>query len=186
MLICILIVFIEFNWSWPSYSSKAKGLSQRSGMNGVILFQLLKVTAVYVCSLKICFGPTWNSNTSVSHPSDFSTLPLSGPFSISPSLYFEFLSQNETWQLGRPWEVILLGEKLGLSQASWLPVNITDTHSSPGLRWEDGNWVWPNIIPWLRLQQLVISFKQVIRLCVFMICSAWGILSSMCFPVFKK
>ena len=102
--------------------------SQRSGMNGVVLFQLLKVTA-FVFVPKSAFQPylKFQHSSSFSHTWNSNTLPLSQsqfPSQFPCLFILNFLSHNETWQLGRPWEVILLVRNWDLQKQSGLPMNI--------------------------------------------------------------
>ena len=98
--------------------------SQRSGMNGVILFQLLKVTA-FMFVPKSAFWPYLKfqhfcqPSLEFQHSSSFLV-----PSQFPRLFILNFLSQNETWQLGRPWEVILLVRNWDLQKQIGLPVNI--------------------------------------------------------------
>ena len=98
-------------------------------------------------SLSLLFSPTWNSSALLLAIPGIPTLFLfPGPLSISLRLYFEFSESKWNLTVGKTLRSHFVSEKLRLAKAKWLACeHPPQPHSFPGLGWEDGNWVWPNI-----------------------------------------
>lgn len=132
-------------------------------------------------SISLLFSPTWNSSALLLAIPGIPTLFLfPGPLSISLCLYFEFSESKWNLTVGKTLRSHFVSEKLRLAKAKWLAVeHPPQPHCFLGLGWEDGNWVWPNII--MAETAAVGHFLSQAgnRLCVFMICSTRGILKSM-------
>ena len=181
MLVCILIVLLEFNWSWPSYQLWTKGLGPKGvAWMGLFFSSFWRLTAFvfvhesafqpYLKFQRSSFGHTWNSYT----------LPLSWPLINFPVSLFWISESKWNLTVGKTLRSHFVSEKLRLAKAKWLACeHPPQPHCFPGLGWEDGNWVWPNIT--MAETTAVGHFLSQAgnRLCVFMICSTRGILKSM-------